>query len=83
MDPALAAALDEMEDGARKRLERNKEKLQQLYEQEEKHPLIGHIEVEMVADSMTDEDKDRPRVMQSIFQIKEEAHLAQVMGQQR
>ena len=53
IEAALAAAWDEIEEGANRCLQENKEKLQELYASDEKPDLIGHVE----------KDPDRPSTM--------------------
>ena len=45
---ALSAAWDEIAKGAQKRLEHNRERLQEIYSADQKPPLVGHIEKEEI-----------------------------------
>ena len=55
---ALAAAWSEIAQGAERRMQENKEKLQELYQQENKPTLVGHVE------QLTDEPKNEDELEQ-------------------
>ena len=82
VDQALAAAWDEIEEGAQRRLNENKQRLQELYTDESKPTLVGHVEEMLVP--KTDDDPERPLTSQpkSIFEVETEDQLKQVLGEQ-
>ena len=55
---ALAAAWNEIKVGAQRRMKENQDKLQELYETEQKPTLVGHIE--KVDEQQPDDDPDHP-----------------------
>ena len=55
---ALAAAWNEIEEGVRCRIKENQDKLQELYETEQKPTLVGHVE--KVEKQQPDDDPDHP-----------------------
>ena len=61
MSDALSEAWEEIEQGALRRIDKNKLRLQELYANEAKPALVGHVESEEVLNIKTDEvPKDEP-----------------------
>ena len=54
---ALAAVWGEIEQGARRRMQENREKLQEIYQQEHKPTLVGHVE--QLTDEPTTKTEDK------------------------
>ena len=85
---ALSSMWDEIEQGACRRLDHNKQRLQELYSQETKQTLVGHIEVEdakeIKMDDKTDDDQERPSQAKpkSIFTMDVEEQLQEALGEQ-
>ena len=63
MGEALAAAWDEIMQGAQRRLDENKKRLQELYAEENKAPLVGHVEMKDTDTLKTDDEPERPRLL--------------------
>ena len=55
---ALATAWNEIEAGARRHMKENQDKLQELYEMEQKPTLVGHVK--KVGEQQPDDDPDHP-----------------------
>ena len=85
---ALSSAWNEIEQGARRRLEHTKQRLQELYSQETKPPLVGHIKVddakEVKTDDKMDDEPERPSQPKQklIFTTDTEEQLQEVLGDQ-
>ena len=86
VEGALAAVWEEIEEGARHRLKENQEKLQELYESEQKPTLVGHVEEHpqlKADDKQLDDELDRPpQQTKSIFSVETEEQLQEVLQEQ-
>ena len=84
----LSSAWDEIEEGARKRLDQNRQRLQELYARDTKPTLVGHIESEeakeVKTDDKTDNDRECPPQTKSklIFTTDEDEQLQEALGEQ-
>ena len=58
---ALAAVWDKIKEGARRWLNENKQRLQELYTEENKPTLVGHVEMKETYVLKTDDDPECPR----------------------
>ena len=85
---ALSEAWDEIEQGVRRRMDHNKQRLQELYEQEAKPTLVGHVESEetpeIKTDDVTKDEPERPPQTKekSIFATDEDEQLREVLDAQ-
>ena len=88
MSEALSEAWDEIEQGTLRRMDQNRQRLQELYSQETKPTLVGHVESEEVTDIKTDDvTKDEPErppqtKTKSIFTTDEDEQLQEALGEQ-
>ena len=88
MSDALSEAWDEIEQGARRRMDHNRLRLQELYAQEAKPTLVGHVESEEIPEIKTDDvAKDEPErppqtKAKSIFTMDEDEQLQEALGEQ-
>ena len=88
MSEALSEAWDEIEQGARRRMDHNRLRLQELYSQEAKPTLVGHVESEEITEIKTDDvAKDEPEhppqaKAKSIFTTDEDEQLQEALGEQ-
>ena len=85
---ALSSAWDEIEEGAHRRLDHNRQKLQELYTHETKPTLVGHIESEdakeIKTDDKTEDDQEHPpqTKSKSIFTTDEDEQLQEALAEQ-
>ena len=88
MSEALSSTWDEIEEGARRRMDHNRLRLQELYAHEVKPTLVGHVESEEITEIKTDDvAKNDPECppqtkAKSIFTTEEDEQLQEVLGEQ-
>ena len=77
---ALAAAWSEIGQGAQRRMQENKENLQEIYDQEQKPPLVGHVE-QLIDKPKMEDETEQPSQQPSSTQ-QERSVLLTELGEQ-